>query len=193
MFQKQKKKAIFLDRDGVINVDTSYIKNPDELVLYPFSAYAIKQLNEAGYIVVVVTNQSVIARNICTEKTLELIHEKLEAELKKEEAYVDKIYYCPHHPDKGYKNEIPQLKINCKCRKPGTLLLEKAESYINVDKSVSWFVGDSQTDVECGRRYGVQTCLLSSDNTLVDVHATIQKPSLVEFALFLEKLGKKYE
>ena len=100
------------------------------------------QLNEAGYIVVVVTNQSVIARNICTEKTLELIHEKLEAELKKEEAYVDKIYYCPHHPEgNGSDKNNPYIK-ECECRKPKAGMLFQAKVEFNIDFSESFMVGD---------------------------------------------------
>ncbi|MBE33687.1 D-glycero-beta-D-manno-heptose-1,7-bisphosphate 7-phosphatase [bacterium] len=167
MFQKEKKmKAIFLDRDGVINVDTSYIKSPDELVLYPFAAYAIKQLNEAGYIVVVVTNQSVIARNICTEKTLELIHEKLEAELKKEEAYVNKIYYCPHHPEgNGSDKNNPYVK-ECECRKPKAGMLFQAKVEFNIDFSESFMVGDSECDIQAGITAGVKTIGVKTGNAV---------------------------
>ncbi len=166
MVQKEIKKAVFLDRDGVINVDKSYIKSPDELVLYPFSAHAIKQLNKAGYIVVVVTNQSVIARNICTEKTLKLIHEKLEAELKKEKAYVNKIYYCPHHPEGNDKdNNNPYIK-ECECRKPKSGMIFQAKADYDIDLSQSFIIGDSERDIQCGKNAGLVTIGVKTGNAV---------------------------
>lgn len=186
---KLNKPVIFLDRDGTINEinQGEYITNPEQIKLIAGAANAIKRIRDLGYYVMVITNQPVIARGEVDAKKLKEIHNRLEWELGLEGAYVDEIYYCPHHPDKGYKNEISELKINCECRKPGTLLLEMAENYIDIDKKVSWFVGDSQVDVDCGQSYGIQTCLITPDNALGDVQATMYKTSLADFASFLEK------
>ncbi|MBA94487.1 MAG: D-glycero-beta-D-manno-heptose-1,7-bisphosphate 7-phosphatase [Rickettsiales bacterium] len=161
-----KKKAVFLDRDGVINIDTSYIKSPDELTLYPFSAQAIKQLNKAGYIVVVVTNQSVIARNMCTEHTLGLIHKKLEIELKKEDAYINKLYYCPHHPDGDRENKDNPYVKECECRKPKAGMLFQAKEDFNIDFSESFMVGDSECDIQAGITAGVKTIGVKTGNAV---------------------------
>ena len=116
--KKRPQKAVFLDRDGTLNVKNGFITSPDQLELIPGAAKAVKRINEAGFLAILITNQPVIARGECTEETLKEIHNKLETLLGAQGAYLDAICYCPHHPDAGYPGEIPALKIECDCRKP---------------------------------------------------------------------------
>jgi histidinol-phosphate phosphatase family protein len=152
-----KQKAIFLDRDGVINYDTDLIKDPDELKLYPFAAETIKKINRSGYLAVVITNQSVIARGLTTLEGLNEIHKKLETELGNAGAFVDAIYFCPHHPDGGFPGEVKEFKMACDCRKPKPGMLLKAAKRFNIDLSKSWMIGDSERDALAGRAAGVKT------------------------------------
>lgn len=164
---KRKQKAVFLDRDGTINVYKGFIRNPDEIELIDGAAAAIRRLNASGYLTIVVTNQPVIARGECTFEEVDLMNEKLETLLGEQGAYVDDIFYCPHHPDKGFVGERTELKIDCSCRKPkpGMLLLA-AEKY-NIDLSRSFMIGDDMRDVEAGKRAGCMSILLGSEEGVV--------------------------
>ncbi len=150
-------KAIFLDRDGVINVEQSFIHRPEDMNLYPFTSEALGKINQSEYLSVVVTNQSVIARNLCTIEELENIHNKLETDLGNEHAYLDAIYYCPHHPDKGYPEENAEYKIDCNCRKPKTGMFEDAARDFHIDLRQSYMIGDSERDVIAGKNAGCIT------------------------------------
>ena len=154
---ENKQKAIFLDRDGVVNVEKSFISIPEELTLYDFTPKAIGKINKSEYLAIIITNQSVIARNLCSVKELETIHKKMETDLGMQHAYLDAIYYCPHHPDKGYPEERSEYKIDCDCRKPKAGLFQKASRNFNIDLSQSWMIGDSERDVLAGRNAGSKT------------------------------------
>ena len=160
---RNKQKAVFLDRDGTINKYNGFVKNPDELELIPGVASAIKRLNEEGYLVIVVTNQPVIARGDTTVEGLTEIHNKMETLLGNEGAYVDAIYYCPHHPHKGYEGEVPELKIECNCRKPKPGMLLQAAHDFNIDLSESYMIGDSENDVLAGINAGCNTILIGDE------------------------------
>ena len=121
-----KQKAVFLDRDGVINKYVGFLRNIDEFELNPTITDAIKKINSSGYLCIVITNQPVIARGEMTWGELEEIHNKMETELGFAGAYLDGIYFCPHHPHKGYEGEVVELKIDCDCRKPKPGMLIKA-------------------------------------------------------------------
>lgn len=149
--------AIFLDRDGVINDDTEFIHSPNEFKLLPETAAGIKLINQSDYLSIVVTNQSVIARNLCTEEGLQKIHNKMEWDLGLEQAYVDRIYYCPHHPDKGYPEENPAYKIDCECRKPKPGMLLQAAEKFNIDLPKSYLIGDHERDILAGKAAGCKT------------------------------------
>lgn len=153
----KRQRAVFLDRDGVINVDSDLIKHPDELILIPGAAAAIHELNQSPFVVVVVTNQSVVARNLTDEAGVDRIHARMERLLAEEAgALVDAIYYCPHHPHGGFPEENPAYKIECSCRKPKPgMLLEAAERF-NIDLSASYLVGDSPRDLEAGQAAGLR-------------------------------------
>lgn len=152
--------AVFLDRDGTLNVEVGHLKSAAELELLPEVPVAIKRLNHSDYRVVLVTNQPVIARGDCTEQELKNIHNKLETLLGHQRAYLDAIYYCPHHPDKGFAGERSELKIACECRKPEIGLIEQAKADLNLDLTHSWFIGDTSSDILAAQKAGVKSVLV---------------------------------
>lgn len=152
--------CIFLDRDGTINEEVNYLRNPDQLILIPGAGAAIRKLNQSGLLTVCITNQPIIARGDASFEMVDKIHSKLDYLIGLEGAYLDRIYYCPHHPDSGYAGEVPELKIRCECRKPGTELIDLAVRELSVNRNNSWFVGDRTADIEAGRRAGLRTMLV---------------------------------
>jgi histidinol-phosphate phosphatase family protein len=161
-------RAVFLDRDGTLIPDRDCLRSADALELLPGVAAAIQQLNLAGWRTVVVTNQPVIAKGFCNEAELQNIHNKLESLLGLEHAFLDRIYFCPHHPEKGFPGERPELKIECDCRKPKTGLVQKAVAELNIDLAQSWFVGDTTTDVQTAKNAGVKSILLRTGHAGAD-------------------------
>ena len=159
-----KQKAIFLDRDGTINKYVGFLRNIDDFELIEGVAEAIKLINQSGYLAIVVTNQPVIARGEVSWEELNEIHKKMATLLGKEGAYVDGIYICPHHPDKGFEGERPEYKIDCDCRKPKPGLLLQAAKDFNIDLSESYMIGDSHRDVEAGENAGVKKSILIKEN-----------------------------
>lgn len=159
-----KQKAIFLDRDGTINKYVGFLRNIDDFELIEGVAEAIKLINQSGYLAIVVTNQPVIARGEVTWEELNEIHKKMVTLLGKEGAYVDGIYICPHHPDKGFEGERPEYKIDCDCRKPKPGLLLQAAKDFNIDLSESYMIGDSHRDVEAGENAGVKKSIRVEEN-----------------------------
>ena len=149
-----KQKAIFLDRDGTINKYVGFLRNIDDFELIDGAAEAIKLINQSGYLAIIVTNQPVIARGEVTWEQLNEIHRKMETLLGKEGAYVDGIYICPHHPDKGFAGVRQEYKIVCDCRKPKPGLLLKAAKDFNIDLSQSYMKGDDDRDVQAGLNAG---------------------------------------
>lgn len=153
--------AVFMDRDGTLVCDHGYIREPEDLHLLPGVSEALCLLEEAGYRRILVTNQPVVARGDCTEAQLRRIHNKLETLLGREGAFLDRIYYCPHHPDAGFPGEIPQLKVRCDCRKPRPGMLHRAEHDLNIDMRQSWMIGDSIADCAAAAGAGVTSVLLT--------------------------------
>lgn len=158
----QPKPAIFLDRDGTINKLNGYIKSHNEVHLLDGVAEAILRLNKSGFLVIVITNQPVIARGETSITELNRIHARIEMELSKYGALLDEIYFCPHHPDSGFNGEIPELKFNCICRKPKTGLVQKACSDFQIDLSQSWMIGDSWRDVKLAENVGIKSLKVGS-------------------------------
>ena len=157
----EKRRAIFLDRDGVINKKRDdYVKSINELEIFPFVASAIKKLNNANFKVIVITNQSAINRNIITHKKVEEIHLAIQNYLKKNQSFIDAFYYCPHRPDE-----------NCICRKPKPGLLIKAIQDFKIDPKESWMVGDSNSDLESGRLAG---CNVMKINNHINLEKTVE-------------------
>jgi histidinol-phosphate phosphatase family protein len=154
--------AIFIDRDGTLNVEKGYLCNPGELELLPGVGAALRSLRRAGFRIVIVTNQPVVARGEASEADLAGIHRRLEWELGKSGAFVDAIYVCLHHPDRGFPGERADLKIVCDCRKPAIGLVERASRELRIDIASSWMVGDRTSDIETARRAGMRSVLVQT-------------------------------
>lgn len=152
--------AVFLDRDGTINREVSHLAHAEQLELLPGAGTAVRRVNRSGMLAVCVTNQPVVARGDVTVAGLQLIHNKLDTLLGAEGAYLDRLYYCPHHPERGFAGEVPELKIDCDCRKPGTGMLDQAVRDLEIDRRQSWMLGDRTADIRAGARAGLRTVLL---------------------------------
>ena len=159
---KNKQKAIFLDRDGTINEYVGFLKNIEDFKLLSKVSEAIAKINTSSYLTIVATNQPVIARGEVTFEELDQIHMKMETELGKNGAYLDDIFFCPHHPHRGYEGEIEELKIECDCRKPKIGMLKKAVAKFNIDLSQSWYIGDTTIDIQTGKNAGMKTVLVQT-------------------------------
>lgn len=169
-----KQKAIFLDRDGTINKYVGFLRNIDDFELIEGVSEAIKLINQSGYLAIVVTNQPVIARGEVTWDELHEIHKKMETLLGKDGAYIDGIYICPHHPDKGFEGERPEYKIDCDCRKPKPGLLFQAAKDFNVDLSESFMIGDTDTDINAGKKAKLRDSFLVGDKVgICDIIETV--------------------
>ena len=159
---KQKQKAVFLDRDGTINRYVGYLTKKEQFSLLPNAAQAIARINASSYLAIVITNQPVVARGECSFEELEEIHMTMETQLGEQGAYLDDLFFCPHHPDSGYEGERPELKFDCDCRKPKTGLIDQAVEQYHIDLAESWFVGDSTMDIQTGKNAGTKTVLLKT-------------------------------
>ena len=161
--------AIFLDRDGTINEEVGLVSHPAQLNLLPNAAAAIRLINDSEYLAIVVTNQSVVARGMCSIEDVNDIHAKMETLLGQEGAYLNDIFFCPHHQDRGYPDENKEYKIDCDCRKPKPGLIYKAAERYNIDLSQSWIIGDSPKDEMAGINAGVKPILIPRDaNNLLE-------------------------
>jgi D-glycero-D-manno-heptose 1,7-bisphosphate phosphatase len=159
-------KAIFLDRDGIINVEIGdYIKRFEDFTLIPHLGEALSQLKAKGYLFVVITNQGGLAKNLYSVEELNKMHQYLEVEMLKYDITFLEIYYCPHHPD---------YNGNCLCRKPGSQMTEKAIARFNIDPSQSYFIGDKQRDVDAGNAVGVKGILVESNPDLLKIVTRIE-------------------
>ncbi len=174
-----KQKAVFIDRDGTINRYVGFLKDIDEFELIDGVAEAIKKINESGYLAIVITNQPVIARGEVSITELNMIHNKMETLLGNKGAYIDAIYYCPHHPDKGFEGERIEYKIECDCRKPKPGMLLRAAKDYNIDLEKSWMIGDGINDVKAGKTAGCRTALIDDDNNPLNNDLIVK--SLLEF------------
>jgi len=164
-----KKKAVFLDRDGVINQNRiDYVKNTNELKIFDFVGSAITELKSMGFLVVVVTNQSAINRGLTTEKLVNEIHDEIQKYLKNYETVIDRFYFCPHKPNE-----------KCNCRKPKPGLLEKAILEIGIEPNKSWMIGDNDSDITAGIEVGCQTIKLDNNFNLKNAVEQIRKKSSI--------------
>jgi len=154
-----KNKAVFLDRDGVINVERGYTNRLEDFVILPDLIEVLKLFKQKGYLLIVVSNQSGIAKDLYTQSEVEVLHEYLVNELKKQNIVLDEIYYCVHHSDVG----------RCICRKPDSLFVEKALARFNIDPSKSYFIGDKERDVEAGEKAGVKGILIEANISLKSI------------------------
>lgn len=163
-----KQKAIFLDRDGTINEYVGFLRKKEDMNLIWGASEAIKNINNSEYLCIVVTNQPVIARGEVTKEELFDIHKKMETLLGNDGAYIDGLYYCPHHPDKGFDGEVKELKINCECRKPKIGMLKKAVEDFNIDLSKSFMIGDSTLDIKMAENAGMKSILVKTGQAGLD-------------------------
>lgn len=162
----QPQKAVFLDRDGTLNRPAGHIASPAALELIDGVGEAVSRLNRAEYRCVMVTNQPVLARGECDTAGLDRIHAKLETVLGQHGAFLDASYVCPHHPDKGFPGEVPELKRVCDCRKPAPGMVLQAQSDLGIDLAQSWMVGDSEADIGAARAGGVRSVLVRTGNVV---------------------------
>ncbi|MCD7728671.1 MAG: D-glycero-beta-D-manno-heptose 1,7-bisphosphate 7-phosphatase [Clostridia bacterium] len=174
-----KQKAVFLDRDGTINKYVGFLRDINDFELIDGVADAIKKINQSGYLAIVVTNQPVIARGEVTYGQLKDIHNKMETLLGSEGAYLDAIYFCPHHPHKGYEGEIAELKIDCDCRKPKPGMLLQAAKDFNINLTKSVMIGDGENDILAGKAAGCKTVYIGQE----DYGQDLTIPGLKEFNL----------
>lgn len=181
--------VVFIDRDGTLNdiIEGQYIRSPNELKLIPGAATALAKIRKLGFLIVLITNQPVLARGEVDEQGLNEIHARLDWLLSLEGAYLDYKFICPHHPESGYHGEVIELKIDCQCRKPKIGLFEQALDKIDINLATSWMVGDSWRDIRSGNDFGLQTCLISKEN---NDEATLVLDSLPSFAQFLSQNRK---
>jgi len=181
--------VVFIDRDGTINEEVDHLKDPEAFELLPGVGEAIRKLNASEYRCCVVTNQPVIARGDCSVAELRTIHNKLDTLLGQQGAYIDRLYYCPHHPHSGFAGERPELKIDCTCRKPGIGMIEQAERDLNAGREVSWMIGDTTVDIETARNAGIKSILVETGYAGLDercwVEADFRFPDLLQSVTFV--------
>ena len=179
-------RAVFIDRDGTINVNVEYLDDPDNFQMYPGVVEGVKKLTENGFKIIIITNQSGIARGYFTVETLKKIHERMLEEFYNKGVTIDAIYYCPHHPDD-----------KCDCRKPNTLLFEKAIEDFDIDGSKSYVIGDRMLDVEAGYRMGLKTILVPENKEMVrrEIEESEIRPDYLckDFYSGVEKILKNFK
>jgi D-glycero-D-manno-heptose 1,7-bisphosphate phosphatase len=151
-----KRKAIFLDRDGTLNVDVGYLHRLEDLELFPWTGDALRLLKRAGYLLVVVTNQSGIAHGLIAPEFVPACHDEMRRRLAPAGADLDALYFCNHHP----RGSIAELAIDCRCRKPLPGMVDDAVRDLQVDPSQSWVVGDKWLDVDLGHAVGARSILV---------------------------------
>lgn len=194
---QNKQKCVFLDRDGTVNKYVGFLKSAEQMELEEWAAEAIRLINESEYLAVIVSNQPVIARGECTFKELERINNRMYTLLGREGAYVDDLFFCPHHPDKGYEGEIAELKIKCNCRKPNTEMIETAVHIHNIDLANSWIIGDTTVDIQMGKNAGLGTVLVltgqAGQDGKYDVEPDVVKDNLLDAVKFILNRGESNE
>ncbi|KKU92909.1 MAG: hypothetical protein A3J30_03065 [Candidatus Wildermuthbacteria bacterium RIFCSPLOWO2_02_FULL_47_9c] len=162
MSLKNERRAIFLDRDGVLNEEVDQLAKIEDFRLYDFTPEAVKKINESDFMAIVVSNQPMVAKGFMTEKDVQEMQKELETELGKKGAKIDAAYYCFHHPEKGFEGERPELKIECACRKPKPGLLLEAQKDFHIDLKRSYMIGDQTVDILAGRNAGCKTVLVQT-------------------------------
>ncbi len=150
--------TVFIDRDGTINVDAGYINHPDNFIMYPYAAQAVRMLNEAGYLAVIITNQSGLGRGFFTLDVMNKIHDKMYKIFNDNGAKIDGLYYCPHDPNA----KVEEFKADCNCRKPKTGMIENALKDLPIDKNNMYFIGDKISDMKTGFATGCKTIMVNT-------------------------------
>jgi histidinol-phosphate phosphatase family protein len=185
--------VVFLDRDGVIIKHVPDIHRMEDVDIFSFSPEAVRMLNKLHLLVIVVTNQPQVAKGYLTEEDLKKINQKIVGDLKKNGAKIDAVYYCPHHPDKGFPGERQEYKVECSCRKPKIGMIEEAAKRFDADLSKSFIVGDSTMDIKTGenvkQKYsGFKTILVKTGLGGKDGRYLVNEDFVVENLLDAAKL-----
>ncbi len=180
--RSNRRRAVFLDRDGVIAKFVDNLSRLDQFELAPQAGAALREINRSEHLAVLVTNQPMIAKGFMTVEELRRIHARMETLLGREHAYLDAVYYCPHHPQSGFVGEVAELKIACECRKPRSGMLLQAAADLNIDLSASWIIGDHETDLIAGKRVGCRATHLQAgppsdwaDDSTTDLLAAVRR------------------
>ena len=160
------------------------MRTPDQFELIDDAALAIRKINKSEYLAIAVTNQPGLAKGFFIYDTLNKIHKKMDTLLGLDGAYLDGLYFCPHHPEKGFSGEVPELKIECECRKPAPGLIFRAASEFNIDLKKSFFIGDRYTDILAGKNAGVKTILLKTGHAGADRDKHTVKPDYTFVTLY---------
>ena len=158
----EENKAVFLDRDGVINKDFGYVYKIEDFHMYDEVIPALKKLQDAGFKLIVITNQSGIGRGYYTEEDFKRVNDYMIKKLNENGVNIDKVYYCPHHPN----GVIPKYKVVCNCRKPATGMIEEGIRDFNINTAKSFLIGDKETDIEAGLKMGLKTALVKTGQGL---------------------------
>jgi D-glycero-D-manno-heptose 1,7-bisphosphate phosphatase len=153
-----KRPALFMDRDGTISEEVGYVNHPSRFRLFPYTADAIRLLNDNGWLAILVTNQAGVARGYFSEDVIVQVHDRLGRDLENGAAKLDAIYYCAHHPSVGE----PPYRFDCDCRKPKPGLIDRAAADFEIDRERSWMVGDRYGDVELARNAGLHSAFVLS-------------------------------
>ena len=153
-----KKPAVFIDRDGTISEEVGYVNHPSRFRVFPYAGEAIRKLNDKGWLAIVVTNQAGVARGYFEETTITEVHNRLNEELAMQNARLDAIYYCAHHPRVGE----PPYRVDCDCRKPKAGLIKRATEDFDIDLQTSWMVGDRYSDIELAHNAGIRSAFVLS-------------------------------
>ncbi len=169
-------KAAFIDRDGVINEDRKYVHKIDDFELIPGVISGLHLLQQTGYKLIVVTNQSGIARGLYSVEMVEILHQYMSMILKSYDIILDSIYYCPHHPS----GSIPEMKINCYCRKPKPGMLIRAAQELDLDLEESIMIGDKLSDIQAGQSAGVKTTILVKSGHVVSPESALRANMLAD-------------
>lgn len=164
-------RAVFLDRDGVVNRYVPDLRKAEDFELLSGAADAIRSINKSGYLAVLVTNQPVLAKGFMGFDELRAVHNRMESLLGAEGAYLDDIFFCPHHPERGFPGEVPELKIECTCRKPRPGMLLAAAAKYNISLGESFMIGDDERDMEAGRAAGCGTVYIGEATADGDIRA----------------------
>jgi D,D-heptose 1,7-bisphosphate phosphatase len=178
LFHKQK--CVFVDRDGTLNIFKGLIIEKNQIELIENVTQAVSLLNDSEYLIICVTNQPQVARGMLTFEEVEEINAKLETLLGEQGAYLDDIFYCPHHPDSGYPEEVKSLKIKCDCRKPNIGMISAAQKIYNIDLTQSYMIGDTTGDILCGKNAGCKTIGVKTGESLNDKKYNVQPDFLTE-------------
>ena len=153
-----KRRAVFMDRDGTISEEIGYVNHPSRYRVFPYAARAVRLLNEAGWLAILITNQAGVARGYFTEDLIGAVHDRLKQELARDEAHLDAIYYCAHHPSVGE----PPYRLDCDCRKPKPGLIQRAAADFQIDLAESWMIGDRYSDIELAHNARVRSAFVLS-------------------------------